>query len=179
MERVWEAPGDKGRTVPRCCPCCKTTTSKDTKPAPKSFSPTHCLWLESQRISQLHCGSLWFSPRPHSRVQTKENWNRKKILHPNGGLSCGPYHLRCQFRKPLGLIFHGKEKLKEQKACGGGRPDRGSYLISLCYLFPQFKNQLVMNFSGNFLNNVISLKICASTIGFTFQVWIRKLASPC
>ena len=90
MEKVWEASGDKGRTVPQWCPCYKTATSKDTQPAPKSFSPTHCLWLESQRISQLHCGSLWFSPRPHSRVQTEENWSRKKILHPNVGTSAGP-----------------------------------------------------------------------------------------
>ena len=42
MERVWESPGDKGRSVPRCCPHYKTATSEDTQPAPKSFSPTQC-----------------------------------------------------------------------------------------------------------------------------------------
>lgn len=41
------------------------------------------------------------------KLKQKENITSKREPF------CGPYHLQCQFRKPLGLIFHGKENLRE------------------------------------------------------------------
>lgn len=65
--------------------------------------------------------------------------------------------------------FSMEKETKEIELLLGNEQAR--YHISVCgTLYLQFKNQLVMHFSGNFLNNAITLKIGASIIRFAFQV---------
>lgn len=82
---------------------------------------------------------------------------QKENITSKWGPFCGPYHPQCQFRKPLGLIFHEKEKLREQKACGEGRPDRGSYLISLLS-FPTVQKSISDEFLWKLLKQCYFIK---------------------
>ena len=164
----------KGRLCPSV-PAIGLSFSMTPNQLPKSISPADCVLLEShKKIFQLHHGSPWLSPRPHGRAQTKENWSRKKTHHIQTCLSVSPTF--CNANSGSSYQFSMGKRTKEI-GCLLGSQARWRLISHLSVLsFPQFKNQLVMNFSGNFLNNVISLKTCVSTIRFAFQVWIRKLA---
>lgn len=137
----------------------------------KSISLTCYLLLKSQKESSSSIledhgfyQDLPAGPKPNKeKLKQKEN-----ISYPNRGLSVSP--ALCNANSGSCYQFSMGKRIKEIGSLQRSQA-RQRLIPHLSVLsFPQFENQLVMNFSGNFLNNVISLKICASAIRYAFQV---------
>lgn len=114
MEEVWEAPRDKGKAMP-LCPHYRTATSEDPQPVLKSFSPTCCLLLESQRIFQLHRGSPWLFTKTSQQGPDKGKLKQKENITFERGPFSEPYCLQRQFRKLLWIDFSMGKRTKEMK----------------------------------------------------------------
>lgn len=134
IEEVWEDPGDKGRAMPRPMSQLQNGPFKGHPTCSHILSHSLPFTWVTKLYFQLHDGSPWLSPRPHSEIQTKGNWSRKKTSHANVGLSVGPTF--CNTNSGSCCGFSMGKRTKEIKSLFTGEAGQTvAHISSLSVIF--------------------------------------------